>query len=354
MPNSPIAIRLRHSPASPPNVTAGATSIRFPLAKILCNGRFVCPKLVPARSPSAGPISQTPSASASRERRSVRQTAISSAARSAGCSADEDFSEFWAYLGISPKTPEKEVERVMAKRYGHWGRFAYLAYKFEPRVCERELRGLLKRKGFAMYRIGSTVLSLLVLAGAPQASRQRRQPAPSNVPGRRVPKIHDNLRVTFRLKAPDARKVQLAPRGDDNGLGRGPFEMERDTAGTWTVTTPPVRSGFHYYELVVDGFHINDPASETFFGWGQQTSGLEVPDAKLDFYACKDVPHGEVRALWYHSKVTAQPRRAFVYTPPDYDRQPQRHYAVLYCNTVRARASGPGRCKAASISSSTT
>ena len=106
--------------------------------------------------------------------------------------------------------------------------------------------------------------------------------------------------------------------------------MQRDAVGVWTVTTPPVRPGFHYYELVVDGFRVNDPASETFFGWGQQTSGLEVPDAKLDFYDTKDVPHGEVRALWYHSQVTGQPRRAFVYTPPDYDRQPPQRYGVLY------------------------
>ncbi|MCY2953924.1 MAG: alpha/beta hydrolase-fold protein [Planctomycetota bacterium] len=154
--------------------------------------------------------------------------------------------------------------------------------------------------------------------------------APSNVPGREFPKIHDDLRVTFRVSAPDAQKVRVAPRGDDNGLGRGPYDMQRDASGVWTVTTPPVRPGFHYYELVIDGFRCNDPNSETFFGWGQQTSGLEVPDAKLDFHEAKNLPHGEVRTLWYHSKVTGQLRRAFVYTPPDYDAQLQRHYPVLY------------------------
>ena len=46
-------------------------------------------------------------------------------------------SEVRAYLGLSPKIPQKEVERIMAKRYGHWGRFAYLAYKFE-RVFAKE------------------------------------------------------------------------------------------------------------------------------------------------------------------------------------------------------------------------
>jgi hypothetical protein len=37
---------------------------------------------------------------------------------------------------MSPKAAQKEVERAAAKRYGHWGRYAYLAYKFE-RVFKR-------------------------------------------------------------------------------------------------------------------------------------------------------------------------------------------------------------------------
>lgn len=162
------------------------------------------------------------------------------------------------------------------------------------------------------------------------ASAADGQPAPSNVAGRDYPRIGEDRSVTFRVRAPEAQKVQVAPRGDDSGLGRGPYEMRRESNGVWSVTTPPVRPGFHYYELVIDGFRGNDPNSETFFGWAQQTSGLEVPDPKLDFYDAKDVPHGEVRALWYHSQVTGRLRRAFVYTPPDYDRDGTRRYPVLY------------------------
>src|SRR5207237_733250 len=44
----------------------------------------------------------------------------------------------------------------------------------------------------------------------------------------------------------------------------------------------------------------------------------------------KDVPHGQVRALWYHSSVTGGWRRAFVYTPPDYEERPRARYPVLY------------------------
>jgi len=40
-------------------------------------------------------------------------------------------SEVREYLGVLPKAAQKEVERLAAKRYEQWGRYAYLAYKFE-------------------------------------------------------------------------------------------------------------------------------------------------------------------------------------------------------------------------------
>ena len=153
------------------------------------------------------------------------------------------------------------------------------------------------------------------------------KPATSNVPGAQYPRIHPDLRVTFRVNAPAAQKVQVKPGGD--GLGKAPFDMVRDDQGFWTVTTPPAVPGFHYYFLLVDGFESNDPGSQTYFGWNTETSGVEVPD-KVDFYEPKEVPHGEVRSRWYLSKTTGQWRRAHVYTPPDYDRSGTKRYPVLY------------------------
>jgi len=64
---------------------------------------------------------------------------------------------------------------------------------------------------------------LWVLCGSvPVMPAHNGRPAPNNMAGREFPKIHDDLRDTFRVKAPDAEKVQVAPRGNDNGLGRGP------------------------------------------------------------------------------------------------------------------------------------
>jgi enterochelin esterase family protein len=173
---------------------------------------------------------------------------------------------------------------------------------------------------------GEQILSKILMAFWTAA-----EPASSNVRGGEYPKIHPDQRITFRVKAPNAKSVAVAGRAEDSGMsGNKPYEMARDENGIWTVTTDPVRPGFHYYELIIDGWHGTDPASETYFGWGQPTSGLEVPDPALDFYDARNVPHGEVRTCWYRSKVTGALRRLFVYTPPGYDREPQRRYPVLY------------------------
>jgi hypothetical protein len=170
------------------------------------------------------------------------------------------------------------------------------------------------------------VMSAVAWAQAAEDSK----PATSNLPGAEYPRVHSDLRVTFRVSAPNAQKVQVIPGGSDNGLGKGPFDMQRDDKGVWTVTIGPVVPGFHYYWLEVDGFACNDSATQTYFGWNKECSGIEVPDRALDFYDIKDVPLGEVRAHWYYSKVTAMWRRAMVYTPPDYDKDAKARYPVLY------------------------
>ncbi len=155
-------------------------------------------------------------------------------------------------------------------------------------------------------------------------------PAPSNVRGAAFPAVHSDRRVTFQWKAPAAQTVEVMPGGGVNGLGKGPFPMSKAADGTWSATIGPVQPGFHYYWFLVDGVPVNDPGSETFFGWGKQSGGLEVPDPALDFYDVKDVPHGDVRIHWYRPAITGEMRRIYVYTPPGYDENPRARYPVLY------------------------
>ncbi len=134
------------------------------------------------------------------------------------------------------------------------------------------------------------------------------------------PMVHSDQRVTFRIAAPEAASVQVVPRGDDNGMGPGPYPMKKEEEGVWRVTIGPVRPGFHYYEFCVDGARCLHPHAEVYWGWGQAVGGVEVPDPELDFYDPKDVPHGELRLHRYHSRITDTLRRVIVYTPPGYDR----------------------------------
>jgi enterochelin esterase-like enzyme len=153
-------------------------------------------------------------------------------------------------------------------------------------------------------------------------------PASTNIGNAAYPRLHSDLRITLQLKAPDAKKVAVV---GNFGLGKGgPWEMEPSQGGVWTVTTPPVIPGFHYYKLSIDGVEVNDPSSDAFFGTGRPTSGIEIPEAGVDFYYSKDVPHGEVRSRWYKSSVTGQTRHIMVYTPPNYEDDSNKRYPVLY------------------------
>lgn len=171
----------------------------------------------------------------------------------------------------------------------------------------------------------SVLLILLPLAFAAQGQPQSTVagvPAPTNVRGAEYPRITPDQRVIFRLKAPDALKVEF-------DLGKR-YAGQKDAEGFWTAVSEPQAPGFHYYFVVIDGVSVNDPASESFYGWGRQASGIEIPEKGVDFYLPKDVPHGDVRERWYRSGTTEAWRRVYVYTPPGYDTDRDRRYPVLY------------------------
>jgi len=174
-------------------------------------------------------------------------------------------------------------------------------------------------------RVVIFLMALLSLARVGQTQPQAitgSVPAPTNIGGAEYPRVTPDLRVIFRAKAPDAQKIEF-------NLGKR-YAAEKDAQGFWTATTDPQAPGFHYYWLVIDGVQVNDPGSETFYGTGKQTSGIEVPEKSVDYYLPKDVPHGDVRERWYHSSTTGEWRRIYMYTPPRYDTDRDTRYPVLY------------------------
>ncbi|MBS1804427.1 MAG: esterase [Acidobacteria bacterium] len=150
------------------------------------------------------------------------------------------------------------------------------------------------------------------------------KPASSNVLDAKYPQVDSSAsRVLIRFKAPDATKVRV-------NFWSGPkADMEKQADGFWTFTTPQLAPGLHYYTIIVDGAEVSDPGSTAYFGGSKWASAVEVPEAGADYYLPKDVPHGQVRQVWYHSTVTGTWRDAFVYLPPDYDTSKSR-YPVLY------------------------
>jgi len=150
------------------------------------------------------------------------------------------------------------------------------------------------------------------------------QPAETNVQGANYPRVDSAGRAEFCVKAPDATKIQL-------NFWSGPkLDMVKQPDGFWTVTTPPLVPGFHYYTLIIDGAEVSDPGSHAFFGGGKDASGIEIPEPGSTYYSPQDVPHGQVREIWYNSKVTGTWRHALVYLPPNYDTQTSARYPVLY------------------------
>jgi enterochelin esterase-like enzyme len=147
-------------------------------------------------------------------------------------------------------------------------------------------------------------------------------PAPSNVRRAKYPQILPDGRAIFRINAPDAQKVQL-------DLGKK-YDMVKNSEGTWEVTTDSLTEGFHYYSLLIDGFAIADPASESFYGMGRMASGIEVPFSGDGYYSVKDVPHGEISIKRYFSTVFNIWRQFYIYKPAGYEVNTGQKYPVLY------------------------
>jgi enterochelin esterase-like enzyme len=146
--------------------------------------------------------------------------------------------------------------------------------------------------------------------------------ATSNQPGKEYPQVNSEGRVKFRIVAPQAQSVTVSFRDSST------FTKSED--GAWVGYTRPLDEGFHYYTINIDGAEVPDPNSTFFFGANRWGSGVETPAGDQDFYAAKNVPHGQLREMLFFSKSTDSTRRAFVYTPPGYDQDLDRRYPVLY------------------------
>ncbi len=169
----------------------------------------------------------------------------------------------------------------------------------------------------------------VLMAGVPCAAQTQSsvvedfKPSSVNQPGKEYPQVNSEGRVRVQISAPEAKLVQL-------DIGAVKYDLKKDENGVWTGESAPQDEGFHYYQLNIDGASVPDPGSLYFYGASRWGSGIEIPAKDQDFYALKNVPHGQVREHIYFSKVNNSMRRCFVYTPPAYDTDLQKRYPVLY------------------------
>ena len=147
------------------------------------------------------------------------------------------------------------------------------------------------------------------------------KPSTLNQPGQQYPQVNSQRRARYRIVAPEAQSISA-----------GRTKLTKGEGGVWTGVSQPMDEGFHYYHLTVDGGTFNDPGTLNFYGSTRWESGIEIPAHDQDFYALKEVPHGRVQQVLFPSKLTntAIARTAYVYTPPDYEKDATKRYPVLY------------------------
>ena len=136
-------------------------------------------------------------------------------------------------------------------------------------------------------------------------------------PGQEWPKVNSQGYVRFRVEAPQAKYV-IASAGWGGGMKGTALKKQQD--GSWMGTTLlPEDEGFHYYTINIDGAQVVDPGTNSYYGGCRWMSGIEVPAHDQDFYALKNVPHGRMDKIVFHSPSTNTERVAYVYVPACYD-----------------------------------
>lgn len=179
-----------------------------------------------------------------------------------------------------------------------------------------------------MIALAITLLGGACYVQAQNAPLEDFKPSSLNQPGQEYPQVNSQGYARFRIVAPYADSVRVSL-----GLGgtRGGTPLKKITDSVWTGTTAgPMEEGFHYYRVNIDGGVFNDPGTLNFYGSTRWESGIEIPAHDQDFYALKDVPHGHVQQVLFPSKSTNTSRRAFIYTPPGYEKDTKKKYPVFY------------------------
>jgi enterochelin esterase family protein len=175
------------------------------------------------------------------------------------------------------------------------------------------------RTHFLARACAAAALCLATAASAQPPQGQAPPPVTS-------PEIRADRRITFRLLAPRATAVRLNA-GDIPNLGPG-AAMTKGDNGVWETTVGPVEPGAYRYNFNVDGLTVTDPRNPATSESVSSSWSLAVAPGS-EWFDTKDVRHGAVAEVTYHSPTVGGFRRMHVYTPPGYESGKGR-YPVFY------------------------
>lgn len=131
------------------------------------------------------------------------------------------------------------------------------------------------------------------------------------------PEVQSDRRITFRLLAPNATEVRVS--GGDMPGNNGPgAAMAKDEKGLWEATLGPFPPGAYRYNFNVNGVATIDPRNHSISESNNNVWSLAVVPGS-DVFDTREVPHGAVAAVTYHSKSLGRARRMHIYTPPGYE-----------------------------------
>ena len=138
------------------------------------------------------------------------------------------------------------------------------------------------------------------------------------------PEISKNGNVTFKVKAAGADTVKLIIDTRVDTL------MKHTGNDTWSITLRDLEPDLYMYYYVIDGMKVLDNENAHTLRDVKSVMNTFVLDPQGDCpMAVHDVPHGEVRAVWYDSPTLGMTRRMMIYLPPGYEDSRQK-YPVLY------------------------
>ena len=193
------------------------------------------------------------------------------------------------------------------------------------------LAGLFVACLFASALAGPDGLAVSAATIVQAPTPQPAAPGAPQAPAVTSPEVRSDRRVTFRVFAPTAQKVELRSPGDIPGVGgRGvaPPQLTKTSDGVWETTVGPVPAGAYRYVFTVDGVTVVDSRNPMTSQTNTTVYSLAVVPGS-DLFDTKNVPHGAVASVHYNSSALGGIRRAHVYTPPGYETGRDR-YPVFY------------------------